>query len=73
MRLLCAGLAALLLTSGTSFLAQQKPEATSLLGRPLVPPPIPAERARQLQDDLTRAEVAYGRNPDDADATIWLR
>ena len=72
MRLLCAGLAALLLTSGTSFLAQQKPEATSLLGRPLVPPPIPAERARQLQDDLTRAEVVYGRNPDDADATIWL-
>ena len=72
MRLLCAGLAALLLISGTSFLAQQKPEATSLLGRPLVPPPIPAERARQLQDDLTRAEVVYGRNPDDADATIWL-
>jgi len=72
MRLLSAGLAALLLTTGPSFFAQQKPEGTSLLGRPLVPPPIPAERAKQLQDDLTRAEVVYGRNPDDADATIWL-
>lgn len=51
---------------------QAKPEATSLLGKPLSPPPIAPERLKQLQEDLTRAEVVYGRNPDDADAIIWL-
>lgn len=52
--------------------APQKPEATSLLGRPLIPTPPSAEAKRQLDENLARAEAVYGRNPDDADATIWL-
>ena len=64
-------LAALVLLPATPP-QQAKPEATSLLGKPLSPPPIAPERLKQLQEDLTRAEVVYGRNPDDADAIIWL-
>ena len=52
--------------------AQQKPEATSLLGRPLVPP-APTEQARAtLEANLTKAQEAYKANPGDADAIIWL-
>ena len=49
-----------------------RPEATSLLGRPLVPAPIAADTRKTLEENLRNAEVAYGRNPDDPDATIWL-
>ena len=52
--------------------AQAKPEATSLLGKPLVPTPISAEARQALEDNLKQAEIVYGRNPDDPDATIWL-
>src|SRR5215218_5089833 len=51
---------------------QGKPEATSLLGKPLVPAPISAEVRKTLEENLRQAEVAYRRNPDDPDATIWL-
>lgn len=50
----------------------QKPEATSLLGKPLVPAPIAPEARKTLEENLKQAEVVYGRNPDDPDATIWL-
>lgn len=50
----------------------QKPEATSLLGKPLVPAPIAPETRKTLEENLKQAEIAYGRNPDDPDATIWL-
>ena len=50
----------------------KKPEATSLLGRPLVPAPPSADARKVLEENLARAEAVYGRNPDDADATIWL-
>jgi tetratricopeptide (TPR) repeat protein len=49
-----------------------KPEATSLLGKPLVPAPIAAETRKTLEENLKQAEIVYGRNPDDPDATIWL-
>lgn len=49
-----------------------KPEATSLFGKPLYPAPIAAEARKALEDNLAKAEVVYGRNPDDADATIWM-
>src|SRR3990170_2034988 len=49
-----------------------KPEATSLLGRPLVPTPPSAEARKTLEDNLGRAKAVHVRNPDDADATIWL-
>jgi tetratricopeptide (TPR) repeat protein len=52
--------------------APRKPEATSLLGRPLFPTPPSAEARKALEENLARAEAAHGRNPDDADATIWL-
>ena len=49
-----------------------KPEATSLLGKPLHSAPIAAETRKTLEDNLAKAEVVYGRNPDDAEATIWM-
>jgi tetratricopeptide (TPR) repeat protein len=49
-----------------------KPEATSWLGKPLYPAPIAAETRKTLEENLAKAEVVYGRNPDDADATIWM-
>ena len=52
--------------------AQSKPEATSLLGKPLVAAPIAAETRKTLEENLKRAEIEYGKNPDDPDATIWL-
>lgn len=48
------------------------PEATSLLGKPLHPAPISAEARKTLEDNLKSAEVEYAKNPDDADATIWV-
>lgn len=55
-----------------SLQARTTPEATSLLGRPLVPAPIAAETRKTLEENLKQAEIEYGRNPDDPDATIWL-
>jgi len=49
-----------------------RPEATSLLGKPLVPAPIAADTRRTLEENLKKAEIEYGKNPDDPDATIWL-
>jgi len=49
-----------------------RPEATSLLGKPLHPAPIAPETRKVLEENLAKAEVVYGRNPDDADATIWM-
>ncbi|HEU4882043.1 MAG TPA: hypothetical protein VFT45_07360 [Longimicrobium sp.] len=48
------------------------PEATSLLGAPLYAVERPLERRQQLEADLAQAYAAYERNPDDADAIIWL-
>jgi tetratricopeptide (TPR) repeat protein len=50
----------------------QSPEATSLLGKPLVPAPIAAETRKTLEANLAQAEITYRKNPDDADAIIWL-
>ena len=52
--------------------AQPKAEATSLLGKPLVPAPISAEARKTLEENLKQAEIVYGKNPDDPDATIWM-
>ena len=49
-----------------------KPEATSLLGKPLIPAPLAAETRKTLEENLQKAEIEYGKNPDDPDATIWL-
>jgi tetratricopeptide (TPR) repeat protein len=50
----------------------QRVEALSLLGRPLFAPELGAETRARLERDLQTARVAYERNPNDADAIIWL-
>jgi tetratricopeptide (TPR) repeat protein len=48
------------------------PEATSLLGAPLYAPELPLEQRQRLEANLTAAYADYERNPDNADAIIWL-
>jgi tetratricopeptide (TPR) repeat protein len=48
------------------------PEAVSLLGAPLYAVERPLERRQQLEADLATAYTAYERNPDEADAIIWV-
>jgi Flp pilus assembly protein TadD len=48
------------------------PEAVSLLGAPLYAVERPLERRQQLEGELAVAYAAYERDPDDADAIIWL-
>jgi tetratricopeptide (TPR) repeat protein len=49
-----------------------KPEATSLLGKPLYASP-PSENARkQLEDNLATARIAFDKAPADPDALIWM-
>jgi dienelactone hydrolase len=48
------------------------PEAKSLLGRPLFPPPIDEKQKKTLEEDLARAEAAYAKDPGDADNILWL-
>ena len=66
------GMTLMLILLSLAFASAQKPEATSLLGKPLVPPAPTAEAKKQLEENLTQAEIVHGRNPDDADAIIWL-
>jgi tetratricopeptide (TPR) repeat protein len=48
------------------------PEAQSLLGQPLAAPTLAPEDAARLEAQLAAARDAWARNPDDADALIWL-
>jgi len=51
---------------------QSAPEATSLLGKPLVSPaPAGAQKAR-LDADLARAQAEYDKDPGSADNAVWL-
>jgi dienelactone hydrolase len=52
--------------------AASPPEATSLLGRPLHPPEIAEARRLVLEQNLARATADFVRDPDGADAIIWL-
>jgi tetratricopeptide (TPR) repeat protein len=47
-------------------------EAISLLGQPLMPPPIAEEVRGRLEENLQRAQAAVERAPEDADSIIWL-
>jgi tetratricopeptide (TPR) repeat protein len=51
---------------------EPRPEATSLLGKPLVAPAISAERRAALEKDLAEATAALDREPSSADAMIWV-
>ncbi len=46
-------------------------QAISLLGDPLEPPELSAERRAELGADLERAHGAYAADPADADAILW--
>ncbi len=52
--------------------ADDPPEATSLLGRPLTAPALSAERESALETNLETATTEFVRAPDDADRIIWL-
>jgi tetratricopeptide (TPR) repeat protein len=68
----CAGIGT---GSGAAVNAAAEPgrvEALSLLGRPLFAPPLPAETRARLEAELQAARAAYERDPQDADAIIWL-
>jgi len=51
---------------------QTPPEATSLLGRPLVAAPVPDSVRQRLEGDLAAARSALDRAPNDPDARIWV-
>jgi dipeptidyl aminopeptidase/acylaminoacyl peptidase len=52
--------------------AARVPEATSLLGQALFPPPIEEKQKKALEENLAQAEAAYARDPDNADNILWL-
>ena len=43
-----------------------------LLGEPLRPTPLSAERREKLEEQLDYARQVFEKNPDDLDALIWL-
>ena len=51
---------------------QTPPEATSLLGKPLLPPPVSDTVRTRLEGDLAAARAALDRAPDDPEARIWV-
>ncbi|HEX8392614.1 MAG TPA: hypothetical protein VF665_09690 [Longimicrobium sp.] len=48
------------------------PEAVSLLGAPLYTPELPLETRQRLAAQLDSAYAVYQRDPDNADAILWL-
>jgi tetratricopeptide (TPR) repeat protein len=67
----CIGLWLLVWTMAFSA-GQTQPEATSLLGKPLARAPLSETPRQQLEANLAAAQAVYDKNPDDADAIIWL-
>jgi tetratricopeptide (TPR) repeat protein len=49
-----------------------QPEATSLFGKPLVSAPPSADTKARLDAALATAQADYDRDPNSADAAIWL-
>jgi tetratricopeptide (TPR) repeat protein len=52
--------------------AAQKPEATSLLGKPLYAAPISPETRTRLEANLATAKAEFDKDPTSVDAAIWL-
>jgi tetratricopeptide (TPR) repeat protein len=62
---------AALIAAAPGIALAQKPEATSLSGKPLlIPAALPNQQ--QLQADLAAAEKTLAANPNDAEAMIWV-
>lgn len=51
---------------------QAGPEATSLLGRPLISAAITPDARGRMEAHLSEAQAELGCNPNSADALIWL-
>jgi tetratricopeptide (TPR) repeat protein len=51
---------------------QPPPEATSLLGKPLVTSPQTDAQRQRNEENLAAAKAIYEKDPSNADATIWL-
>ena len=62
----------LLLGVGAGGQESRKPEATSLLGRPLYAPAVSVERRASMEKDFAAAQAAVDRSPEDPDAIVWL-
>jgi tetratricopeptide (TPR) repeat protein len=58
--------------AGTTQAAAAKPEATSLLGRPLYPIALAPDAKQAAEASLLGAREALGKAPDSADAMLWL-
>lgn len=71
MRVRCAFVCLTLLLCAAPARAQH-PEALSLLGKPLVPPPLAPDVRRALDTDLAQARVAVEQDPNSADAMLAL-
>jgi tetratricopeptide (TPR) repeat protein len=59
-------------TPRTPASAPEPVEARSLMGEPLHRPVLAPETRARLERDLNAARADHARDPDDADATIWL-
>lgn len=66
-----AAVVALVTAAGISATAEQKPEATSLSGKPLMRIDLGAQQ-KQLEANLAKAEQDLAANPKSADAIIWV-
>ena len=68
------GTGCLVLSAGFAALrpAPQTVQATSLLGKPLVSPPLSETARPKLEADWTAARAAIAKTPNDPDALIWL-
>ncbi len=64
-------LVALVFLAGTLAAQEPRPEARSLLGKPLYAPQVSAESRAKLEENLARARAEYEKNLHDADAIIW--
>ena len=75
-----AGIACLFVLLGTLPVAAQSSlpplppgvEARSLLGQPLVPPPLAPATRQAYEERLAAAQRAYEHTPNDPDSIIWL-
>ena len=56
----------------TTATANASAEATSLTGVPLVPPPLPDSVRARYEERLREAEADLQRDPQSADAAIWV-
>ncbi len=66
------GMITLLLVLVTTQQAERKPEATSLLGKPLYAAEQPAEARAKLEENLAAAKKEFDKDPANADAAIWV-